>query len=440
MHFVRRAFRIASRRFARHACAYASDEFARGATCIVTVSSARRALHPTVGHAKSENALWVIENGLFEIRECARRCSRRLLFGRSRLDTGFVSKVKLDEPRKLNSVSTVSIQAAKLEPRRRIETSAAVRRAREATAAAPRRSSAAGELLLVDDDQTILNILSAALTNAGYRCHTTNDPQDALRRAIQNEAVSVVVSDIFMPGMNGLEFIGKLSAEPLNRPCPRFLLLTAQPSLHLVVDALRLGVCDFLMKPVRIPDLCAAVERALMEAEADRRGYESPLERVERLIRESQELTGHLRELAASGAAAGSLPMLDAAAEGPYATDDSAILDTIEVLRETRARYAQHRLDDVAWDLLLELARVERLRQRVSVSGLMISSGSVSATTLLRRINDLAERGYVVRTPDPKDARRDFVSLTPKGQELVSDFLQNALGRMHDLASTRYRR
>lgn len=299
-----------------------------------------------------------------------------------------------------------------------------------------------GELVVVDDDPTVLNILSGTLRGAGYRCHATNDPDEAIRLSIDNEAVSVILSDIYMPSMTGFELMDRLSAQPLNRPCPRFLLLTAQPSLQSVVDALRLGVCDFLTKPIRIPDLLAAVERALMQAAADRRRYDSPLARVERLIRESQGLTEQLRELAASGSDAAAVSVMTIGPDGLVgpgsgASDDSAVLETIEALRETRARYAQHKLDDIAWDLLLELARAERLRQRMSVSGLMISTENVSGTTLLRRINDLAERGYVERVPDPKDARRDFVSLTPKGHELVSDFLQNALVRLRDRALAR---
>src|SRR5690606_32458975 len=85
------------------------------------------------------------------------------------------------------------------------------------------------------------------------------------------------------------------------------------------------------------------------------------------------------------------------------------------------------KLDDVAWDLLLELLRAERLRQRLSVSGLTISISGVSATTSLRRMNELAAREYIERIPDPADARRDFVALTPKSQALLADYLALAI-------------
>lgn len=302
-------------------------------------------------------------------------------------------------------------------------------------------SSTTNEVLIVDDDATVLTILSETLTNAGYRCHTANNAKDALARAVTNEGVSVVLSDIYMPGMTGLQFIDRLTAQPLSRPCPRLLLLTAQPSLQTVVDALRLGVCDFLTKPVRTAELLSAVKRAMTRADADRRGFDSPITSVERLIREAQGLTEHLRQLAMTAqTAVGPVECVagNRACGRPSEGRDGVVLETLEILRQQRARYASHKLDDVAWDLLLELARAERQGQRISVSGLMISGSSVSPTTLLRRINDLADREYVSRVPDPNDARRDFVALTPKARDLVSDFLEKVNRHLSDLRLVQY--
>jgi len=286
-----------------------------------------------------------------------------------------------------------------------------------------------GEVLILDDDETVLHILSASLTSAGYRCHEASRPEEAITMVQRHEAILVAVSDIYMPGMTGFQFVDRLSAQPLNRPCPRILLLTAQPSLQSAVDALRLGVCDFLTKPVRPADLVEAVKRAMARAAQDRRDYASPVARIERLIRQSEDLTEHLRAVAmrAEGLAP-PVPVLgvDEAAKEAPAAKESSVLDTIEMLRQLRSRYSQYKLDDLSWDLLLELARAERQRQRLSVSGLMISTSNVSATTLLRRINDLTNRGYISRIPDPNDARRDFVSLTPSSRELVSDFIEQA--------------
>ena len=91
-----------------------------------------------------------------------------------------------------------------------------------------------------------------------------------------------------------------------------------------------------------------------------------------------------------------------------------------------RDQYAHHSLDQVDWDLLHELLRAERLQQRMSVSALTIVTSGVSTTTSLRRINQLVARGYIVRIPDANDARRDFVSLTAKSNDLLTDYLTRA--------------
>ena len=100
-----------------------------------------------------------------------------------------------------------------------------------------------------------------------------------------------------------------------------------------------------------------------------------------------------------------------------------SVLNTIEQLNRLRDRYDELKLDDVAWDLLLELLRAEQHDQRLSVSGLTVSVQGVSATTSLRRIGELSARGYVARTPDSQDRRRDFVELTATARELLADYL-----------------
>lgn len=294
------------------------------------------------------------------------------------------------------------------------------------------------EVLLLDDDAAMLNILEGVLVTAGYRCHTATSAEQALSMVVANEAISVVLSDIYMPGMSGFQFVDRINAQPLNRPAPRVLLLTAQPSIQTAVEALRLGVCDFLTKPVRPTELIDAVGRAISRAAQDRMDQAVLSPEVARLIEQSQELTERLRKLAIGGEPAApattkQAPLPSSPARDSGAAPAASVIETIEMLRQLRSKYAQHKLDDVAWDLLLDLARAERQHQRLSVSGLMISNSNVSSTTLLRRVNDLTTRGYMSRIPDPKDARRDFVSLTPKAHEVVTDYLEQANGYLSNL-------
>lgn len=335
-------------------------------------------------------------------------------------------------------------------------------------------------VLLLDDDRTMLHILEGILSGAGYDCCTVNDADEALRLVGARPDVALVLSDIVMPKMNGLEFVQRMNAMKLDRPAPRVLLLTAQPSLEMAVDALRLGVNDFLVKPIRPPELIEAVRCGLAQAHLDRAvGAGRPPE-IERLLREAEAFASRLRSLAYAAdmpsavhaePQAGASPDLQAGAredlhaganEEPQAgareerghgaagagiparhdlgiAARPAVLDIIEELRHLRGHYVQHKLDDIAWDLLLELLRAERLSRRLSVSGLTISITGVSVTTSLRRVNELVARGYLSRVADPADARRDFVSLTPKANELLEDYLVRANACLDDLASQRSR-
>jgi DNA-binding MarR family transcriptional regulator len=276
------------------------------------------------------------------------------------------------------------------------------------------------------------------------------------------QEIGLVLSDVYMPGLTGLQFINRLHSLRLDRPVPPVLLLTAQPSVESAIDALRLGAEDFLLKPVRPAELIEAVAQALSRSRTDRTVDTTRSPQIDQLVRQAEELAGRLRNLADARdlAPADTLAPVDTLApaatalqaNGEKAVGDPAdrepavdrqaveepaallaVLDTIEQLRRLRDLYAHHSLDDVEWDLLLELLRAERLQQRMSVSALTIVASGASTTTSLRRINQLVARGYIVRIPDASDARRDFVSLTSKSNDLLTDYLARANAHLRDL-------
>jgi DNA-binding response OmpR family regulator len=264
-------------------------------------------------------------------------------------------------------------------------------------------------ILLLDDDLTTLTVLERSLGGAGFNCISSSDPKQALTIVGTKSEIAVVVTDLYMPHMSGLQFAKVLSETPLGRPTPRILLLTAQPSLESAIGALRGGACDFLVKPVSTAELVAAVTKALERARQDRlihRGRAPDI--AHEGIQNDIESTGRRK-----------VP----------------VLDTIEKLRSLRSRYDEHKLDDVAWELLLELLRTEQGDHKLSVSALTISIPGVSATTSLRRIGELTARGYVDRVPDARDGRRDFVSLTLKAHDLLKDYLADVDRYLTDIHS-----
>lgn len=277
------------------------------------------------------------------------------------------------------------------------------------------------EVLLLDDDSTVLSIVEGVLANAGHRCHCITEPTIALSIAREHEAIRAVICDIYMPQMTGLEFIDALNSLRPSRKVPPVLLMTAQPSVETAVEALRLGVWDFLIKPVRPNELLESVHRAIRRDSRDTGRLEvCAAADIRVLTRQAEELAQALRKISLD-------PPPYSEPQSPSANlDDLQLLQLMEGLRRVQFCDQGLPLDDTAWDLLLELMRAERLSVKLSVSDLMLSCPGVSPTTGLRRLNELVDLGFAARVQDPKDRRRDHVSLTALGRARIETFLDEA--------------
>jgi DNA-binding NtrC family response regulator len=114
-------------------------------------------------------------------------------------------------------------------------------------------------ILIVDDERSLCEALEAGLTPHGFQVSWTTVPSDALDR-LQAADFDVVLTDLNMQGMNGLELCERIVA---NRPDIPVMVITAFGSLETAVAAIRAGAYDFITKPVRIDALALAVERAV---------------------------------------------------------------------------------------------------------------------------------------------------------------------------------
>ena len=115
-----------------------------------------------------------------------------------------------------------------------------------------------GRVLVVDDEPDLLDVLGALLTDAGWQVDTAPNGRAALR-LVDGHRYEVVLSDIDMPGMNGLELLREIRARDLDVPV---LLITGHPRVDTAVEALENGALRYLRKPIRERDLAAAVEDA----------------------------------------------------------------------------------------------------------------------------------------------------------------------------------
>ncbi len=137
-------------------------------------------------------------------------------------------------------------------------------------------------ILLVDDDPQSLESTQKILALAGYEVTQATDGQMALEQA-RRLSFDVVVSDVRMPKLGGLEFLRALSFCGESIPV---ILMTAFGRVEDAVWAMKLGAVDFLNKPFKRQTLLLAVESALKRSRVKTSGEQ--LERPELLIGESQ--------------------------------------------------------------------------------------------------------------------------------------------------------
>ena len=145
---------------------------------------------------------------------------------------------------------------------------------------------------IVDDDEAARESLSFLLGAAGHAVKTF-DSAGAFLKALAGMAVSCVVTDIRMPGIDGLELMRRLTAEGHRFPV---IMITGHGDVPLAVEAMKLGAFDFLEKPFDDDTMIAAINAALHRVETDIESQRENSEIGERLDglspRERQVLDG----------------------------------------------------------------------------------------------------------------------------------------------------
>jgi CheY-like chemotaxis protein len=140
-----------------------------------------------------------------------------------------------------------------------------VRRAE--TAAAPAKAAGdTGRVLLVDDHAELRRVWLRVLRRAGHEVHEATSAAEALER-IRTECYELVLSDIQMPDMTGLELLAKLRTLD---PELAVVLLTGAPDAASVQRAEELGASEFLTKPVDLARLTGTVGRCVAQTRRQR--------------------------------------------------------------------------------------------------------------------------------------------------------------------------
>ncbi len=118
-------------------------------------------------------------------------------------------------------------------------------------------------VLVIDDDQFVQTGLEQLLRAHGYKVITAADGQEALER-IEREAPDLVLTDLRMPGMDGLEVLRRVK---VRFPHMAVILLTGYSTLESAIQAIRHGADDYLLKPCREKELLERIQAAITRRE-----------------------------------------------------------------------------------------------------------------------------------------------------------------------------
>ena len=120
-------------------------------------------------------------------------------------------------------------------------------------------------ILVCEDDFAIKTMISTKLKQENYSVHTVQNGQEALK-LMEKQQIDLVISDIMMPEMDGYEFVQTLRETKHTLP---ILMITAKSQLESLEAAFKLGVDDYMVKPLRLEELVLRVKALLRRSQLE---------------------------------------------------------------------------------------------------------------------------------------------------------------------------
>jgi len=152
------------------------------------------------------------------------------------------------------------------------------------------------QVLLVDDEPGILKVLGISLADRGYHVLTAQNGEAALR-VFHDARPEIVLTDIKMPGMDGIELLKRIKQES---PNTEVIMITGHGEMELAIQSLKQDASDFITKPIHDDTLDIALRRA-MERLTFRQKLREYTENLERLVEEKSRKLVEAERLAAVG-------------------------------------------------------------------------------------------------------------------------------------------
>ncbi len=114
-------------------------------------------------------------------------------------------------------------------------------------------------IMLVDDEVPFVETMTKRLDKRGLKIISASSGVEALKKLKDNDFVDVIILDVKMPGMDGIETLQEIKKL---YPLKEVIMLTGHATVETAIDGMKLGAFDYLMKPCDIDVLVAKVEAA----------------------------------------------------------------------------------------------------------------------------------------------------------------------------------
>ncbi len=121
------------------------------------------------------------------------------------------------------------------------------------------------DILIVDDEPRLLRVLRMGLPEHGFNVLTASNGQEALK-ILFDQHVDVVVTDVRMPVMDGVELIYEMERLGIKLPV---IVTTAHAEVDTAVKTLKHGACDYMRKPFSVDELVQAVKNVMQKVSTD---------------------------------------------------------------------------------------------------------------------------------------------------------------------------
>lgn len=297
------------------------------------------------------------------------------------------------------------------------------------------------DVLIIDDDQSQTDELMPLVSSLGFNCVTAVSGLDGLAQIQQNPNIGIVLLDVFMPEINGLDVLKRLGNAYYRRRNLQCLLLTGSPQFDHVIEGLEQGAISFLIKPVTYIDLKSRLTKASIRYEELRGNSDIPLDQGfrERLTSLAEVLL-QLRKIKANQNdefVSGSVGLLQTLSSelgerigepqlgrptDNKTNPDNMLTDFVSVAKlfsGVQAALENLNLGQETLRILVEIV-VAQLKNQALPVGALCHAASIPQTTALRRIEELTRKGLIEKSADQKDGRRLLVTLTAQGVSRLS--------------------